>query len=405
MTSDGPFGAAEDPTQNHPPLVTQRSQFQWTASLKAAPLAPGWQDHLTRYLVANAAVSLSFEGQEPLPLLEVKKLDDPLDLYKVTIHKQAAEVQIAYRALSQGVLDAPYDCHLLLKTEVGGRFITLPSPQPPSQAEWKQALKKLWFQLLLTEEALLLSDAPLYTFRLHPELGWEAAEGATSGQIFGAWQRELRLTIDPAHPQVVRAWLVWNDAQSASSPSLDQESLEQPAPLAEQEPQATEPLALGASGEESAPMPALASALPGHERWKRVSRVRLAAFVAAVALLLLIGGIAVGATRGSSGADNALVISKPSPTAGQTPSGMPSAMPSPTPVATTAPTATPAPGSTPRPGPTPTSRPTPTHTPTHTPTPPPTPTPTDTPTPTPTDTPTPTPTDTPTPPPQDTPTP
>src|SRR5689334_23571268 len=108
MTSDGSFEDTEETTQNHPLLVAQRSNFQWAASLKAAALTAGWQDHLTRYLVATATASLSFEDQEPLRLIEVKKLDDPRDLYKLIIHKQAVEVQITYRALSQAFMDAPY---------------------------------------------------------------------------------------------------------------------------------------------------------------------------------------------------------------------------------------------------------------------------------------------------------
>ena len=152
MTSD----SYEEAAQNHPQLVAQRSNFQWGAALNAASLTAGWQNHLTRYLVATATASVSFEGQEPLPLLEVKGLDDPLNLYQITLHEQVVEVQVNYRALSQAFMEAPYDCHLLLKTEVGGRFVTLPAPKPPDQAEWKHVLKKLWFQLLLAEDALLV---------------------------------------------------------------------------------------------------------------------------------------------------------------------------------------------------------------------------------------------------------
>ncbi len=383
MTSD----SYEEAAQNHPQLVAQRSNFQWGAALNAASLTAGWHNHLTRYLVATATASVSFERQEPLPLLEVKGLDDPLNLYQITLHEQVVEVQVNYRALSQAFMEAPYDCHLLLKTEVGGRFVTLPAPKPPDQAEWKHVLKKLWFQLLLAEDALLvIPDAahasakrqPLYTFRLHADLNWDVVEPPRSGGVLSDWQRELRLTPDPADPHMLRAQVGWNDSQSVSSPALV--AITRPEQPSRREVQQTRQRPPQVRGIERVTQPLLLAPLPGHERRWGFSRVRIAGVIAAVLLLVLIAGVAVGATHGGSGASNPLIVSNHSPTAGSTPSALPST----TPPATNAPTASPAPGSTPKPNPTPTKRPTATPTPKPTPTPPPTPTPTPSPTPTPT---------------------
>jgi hypothetical protein len=52
MTFDEPAQDDKQSMPNSPLLVTQRSDFQWSVAL-SAPLASGWQDHLTDYLVAG----------------------------------------------------------------------------------------------------------------------------------------------------------------------------------------------------------------------------------------------------------------------------------------------------------------------------------------------------------------
>ncbi len=421
MTSDGSSEGDEGITQNHPLLMAQRSTFQWTAELYAADLVAGWQDHLTRYVVASAAASVSFEGQEPLVLIGAKVLDDPLNLYQVTVHERFVEVRVYYRSLSQAFMDEPYDCHLLLKTEVGGRFVTLPAPRPPSQAEWKQVLKKLWFQLLLAEDALVVvSDAarssakgqPLYAFRLHPELEWEEAALSPARAALSEWQRELRLALDPADPSVLRAWMGWNDTQSVSNPAL--EAIR----VTRQEGRGKQRQLPSGHGRAGQSVPLLAGPSPRHERWRRLSRVQAAALIAAILLLILIGVVATGASRGAPSTDDPVAVLNQTPTAVESSTGESSAVPTatsaptrvsmasptpapqaqPTPAPTRRPTAKPTPSPTPtqKPSPAPTPAPTPTPTPIP-PTPPPTPTDTPTPTPTPTETPTEVPTETPTP--------
>ncbi len=403
-------GSSESNEEEHPthPLPrVQHSDFQWTATLHAGGLDDGWQNHLTRYLVASATASLSFEGQEPLHLLEASVVDDPLRLYQVTLHAQAAEVQVSYSALRQMLQDAPYDCHLALKTEQGGHFVTIPAPQPPGHAEWKQALKKLWFQLLLAEDAqVVISDAahalaneqPLYTFRLHADLGWEDDALAEVGD--NAWQRELRLEFDPTEPGVLRGQVGWSESPAFSHPSLEIVPLASLEPALTHERQARErQLArAGARGRETRPLPMLP--LPRHERGWR-GRTRLAALLAAVLLLVLIGGVALGAIKSATPPRNSLITLNPSPT-----TGMPSVGPTTTAKPTSTPTTRPSPVGTPRPPTGPAPPPTPAPTPSKpTPTPRPHPTPTQAPTATPTNTPTDTPAPTPTPTPTDTPTP
>ncbi|HLW03352.1 MAG TPA: hypothetical protein VKT82_32205 [Ktedonobacterales bacterium] len=400
MTADE--GSLESNGEEHPTrplLMVQHSNFQWTAALHAGDLDDGWQNHLTRYLVAEATASVSFEGQKPLHLLEVKVLDDPLNLYQITLHAQAVDVQVAYSVLSRVLVDVPYDCHLVLKTEEGGRFVTIPAPKPPSQAEWKQVLRKFWFQLLLAEDDQLgISDAahalaniqPLYAFRLRAELGWEEDDWSPAEGEPGAWQRELRLVFDPAAPGVLRGQVGWSESPAFSNPALEVVPLQRLEPTVRREGQAGERqlTQTGTRGRETRPLPVIL--FPGHDqKWR--GQARLAAILAAVLLLILIGGVALGATRGAPTTRNPLALN-PSPTSGQTPSTLPSVGSTPSPHTT--PTARPSPAGTPprpptgpappttpvptppRPTPTPRPNPTPTQTPTATPTAPPTPTPT-----------------------------
>src|SRR5579871_2894415 len=109
---------------NAPLLVTKRSGFQWTIALSNS-LPLGWQEHLTDYVVAEATVSLAAQDEKPLILTEVKLLDDPRGLYQITSHKRSVEVQVAYRAISQSFMEAPYDCRLLARTPAGSRFVTI----------------------------------------------------------------------------------------------------------------------------------------------------------------------------------------------------------------------------------------------------------------------------------------
>jgi len=380
MTAEGPFERDAEGAPNHPSPITQRSNFQWTAAFDAASLTAGWQDHLTRYLAASAAVSVSFDGQHPLLLFGARVVGDHLHVYQITTHALAVEVQVSYRSLGQAGLDEPYGCHLVLKTEVGSRVVTLPLPTPPSPAEWKQVLRQLWFQLLMAEDALLVMPGaapasaqgqPLYTFKLRPELDWEESAPNSAGGTRSEWQHELRLTLDPAEPGTLRAQVGWHDAQLVSNPAL--ESV--PAATASSRARITKPLKVN-------PLLRL------EYGWGRL-RVRMAALIAAILLLTVMGGVVLGAIRGAARTNLPLAVSNQTPTAGQTPSGIPSA----TPGATNAPTVQPSPTGTARTPvqPTPRSTATPTPTPTSTPTP----TPTTTPTPTPTTTPAPSPTPTP----------
>ncbi len=405
MTDDGPFASNQAAIPDPPSLIVRRSNFQWGAALHADELNAGWQNHLTRYVVANARASVAFRGAEPLRLLGVEVLDDPLNLYQITLQAQAVEVQAAYLALRQAFTDEPYDCHLLLETEEGSRFVTIPAPKPPGQVEWKQALKKLWFQLLLAEDARLAvvdgaraaaKSQPLYTFRLSSELDWEEAAVSSSEGEVSAWQRELRLEVDPAEAGVLRARVGWNDSPAFSNPALEIVPLPGPEPASGRDgPTSARQLTrTGSAGRVTRPLPMLPA--PGHERhW--LGRARLAALLAAVLLLVVVGGIAFGATRGTPSTHNSQIGLSQSPTAGQSPSAIASNTPNPT----TAPTAQPIPTKTPRPptgtAPPPTPVPTPVPTPKPHPTATPSPTPTNAPTATPTPPPTPTPTPTPAP--------
>ena len=373
----------KETTRSRPLLVSQYAGFQWTAELGGADLDAGWQHHLTRYLVASATVSVSFKGQERLHLLEGAVLDDPLNVYQLTLREQAVEVRASYRALGEAFADAPYDCHLELKTEMGACQVTLPAPKPPGQAEWKQVLKKLWFQLLLVDDArLAVSDPlakeqPLYTFTLQAELEWQDVVSPPTEGASGEWQRELRLVRDLAHPGKLRAVVGWDDEHSLSHPALEVVRV----------------------GTAIFPPSVPVEPVPGPERAWGVVRTRMAAVTGAVLLLGLIGILALSATRGTASSNDHLTFSNLSPTASQAPSNG-----SPTTPPTNAPTASPAPGATAQPTPPIPTQPPPHATPTPSPTPPPTPTDTPPP-PTPTDTPPPpTPTDTPPPPtPTDTP--
>jgi|GEM_PF-2483085 len=405
MTSDSvSFHSGEMSTPNHPLLVAQRANFQWIAALDVAALVAGWQEHLTDYLVAVATVSVSFEGQEPLPLVEVKRLDDPLDLYQITTNEQSVEIRVLYRSLSQAFMETPYDCHLFLRTEVGGRFVALPAPKPPSQAEWKQLVRKLWFQILLAGESMPLmvvdtthpsaKGQPLYTFRLHPDLDWE--ESLFTGEAFSEWQRELRLAPDPTKPGIFRPQVGWAASQGASN----QTGIGAREPESQRESGQTGKIGRQggrrANSQEVASLSLAIIPLPTPERGRAFSRTRAVALTAAILLLTIIALVAVNAIRGMPEAKSSSLVLNPSPPLRSVPSGV--VLPSPSPTAGStgapamspvpAPTAMPTPSGTPKPTSTP--RPTPDPSPTAgTPTSPPTPTPTPSPTPTPTPTPAP----------------
>lgn len=443
-----------------PSLVARPSNFRWTAALDAADLMAGWQDHLTWYVIASATVSVSFGRGKHVQLDEVTVVGDPLNLYQITVHGQEVAVEISYSALSQAFMDVPYDCSLLLKTEVGGRFVTIPAPRPPGPAEWRRVLKELWFQLQFAEGAVLvLPDAPgsparsqpLSAFRLHPELDWKEAGASPLEGVVSEWQRELRFVPDLADPGVLRGQMDWNDVQWISNPALHAVSFQNREQIPGQASQLKKLQSLWVSGKKALSLRLRRGSLPWNERWWDASRGRVAIVGAAVLLLCMIGVMLVSATRGDATAKTPPTALKPSATISPVPSGtspstppaasppqaspVPAPQPSPpainqpTPAPSTgnapqappasgstpqptppvsnqpAPTPTPSPAPTSGPEPSPTPTPTPTDTPTPTPPPPPTPTPTP-PTPTPTDTPTPAPTDTPAPTtPADTPTP
>lgn len=438
MTPPDSFQAPGYPSKTSPSLVVQSSNFQWMAALDATALKPGWQKHLERHLVASAHVSLSFERQRSLQRLDVTVVDDPLHFYQVTIHRQTVEVCVSYQALSQAFMDVPYDCHLLLKTDVGGRFVTLPAPQHLSQREWKQLMNKLWFQLLLAEDAAPVviqapgtgRGSPLHAFRLHEKLDWDEGDAEFLGGAVSEWQRELRLMRDPLQSDLLRAQVGWHDPRHVSSSVLEAVRIVRPDPF---EQPASEEQGGGFAWlkDQALALRQWVSALHWNKQWWERFGIRAAVLGAAVLVLCLIGVLAVGATdRGTANLKQSPTgLNQPQtntpvpaatpaatlpvatvPTVSSAPSPQPttpvSNPPSSAPPVSNGPAATPPPGRTPTLAPTkPSSPSTPTPLPTAAPTPTATPAPTDTPTPAPTDTPTPAPTDTPSPTPTDPPTP
>jgi outer membrane biosynthesis protein TonB len=411
-----------------PTLSVQASNFQWTAALDAALLKPGWHNHLEQHLVAIAVVSLALDRQPYLRRIAVTVIDDPMNLYQVTIHQHTVEVQASYQAFSKAFMDVPYDCHLLLKTDVGGRFVTLPAPERLSQREWKQVMNKLWFQLLLAEDGAPGSIAvpgvakgrPLHAFKLHEKLDWDEGEAMFLGGAVSEWQRGLRLTQDPLQSDVLRAQVGWTDARHVSSPVLEAVRLARPD--SDEQPMDEEYEAgFGWLKAQAARLWQWVDAVRQDERWWERFGVRVTVVGAAVLLLCLVGVMAVGATdRGKASSKQTLTDVNQSQTNTPIPAGTPAAtspvattptvapvleptspaatQPPSTPPASNAPAVTPPPGRTPTPAPTtPSSPATPPPEPTSLPSPTPTPAPTDTPTPVPTDTPTVEPTDTPTP--------
>ena len=388
--SSSPDDTSSSP--NAPLLVTKRTDFQWTIALSDS-LPSGWQDHLTDYLVAEATISLTLQDEEPLSLTEAKLLDDPRGLYQITSYERSVEVRAAYRALSQSFMETPYDCQLLIKTPVGGRFVTIPAPQPPSPEEWKQLVKKIWFRVVLAGGDLGVASAaggssvkeqPLYTFKLRDELTWDEPAADTA---LNEWQRELRLIVDSKQPDVVYAQLAWSGRQPTGNQMLV-----------------------------TGPMPRIGAASRGRHKTRRrgghrqVQRTgafasiqrrpfwsRVALLTTALLLLLLVAVVAIGAIKSRAGASAPLALSQPSPTLA--PTTFPSATSTdvPTVGSTSVPTSSPVPAPTEQRAPTPTATKRPQPTATATPYPSATPTSTSTPTPSPTATPTPSPTSTPTP--------
>ncbi|HEX6777688.1 MAG TPA: hypothetical protein VF099_05765, partial [Ktedonobacterales bacterium] len=390
MSFDGSSPDDTSSSPNAPLLVTKRADFQWTIALSDS-LPSGWQDHLTDYLVAEATVSLALQDEEPLSVTEAKLLDDPRGLYQITSYERSVEVRAAYRALRQSFMETPYDCQLLIKTPAGGRFVTIPAPQPPSQEEWKQLVKKIWFRVVLAGGDLGVASAagsssvkeqPLYTFKLHDELAWDDPAADTA---LNEWQRELRLIVDPQQSDVVYAQLAWSGRQPTGNQMMV-----------------------------TGPMPRIGAVSRGRykpgRRGRRKQNHRTGAFApiqrrpfwsrvalltTALLLLLLVAVVAVGAIKSRAGASAPLALSHPSPTLAPTSFPSATATDVPTVGSTPVPTSSPAPAPTEQRAPTPTATHRPQPTATATPYPSATSTSTPTPTPSPTATPTPSPTSTP----------
>lgn len=398
MSTDNSSPDDTPSTTNSPLLVTKRSDFQWTIVLSDS-LPSGWEDHLTDYLVAEATVSLALQDEEPLILTEGKLLDDPRGLYQITSNERSVEVQSAYRALSQSFMETPYDCQLLLKTAKGGRFVTIPAPQPPNSEEWKQLVKKIWFRVVLAGGDLgvasatggsSLKEQPLYTFKLREELAWdEAAEDSPNGPSLNEWQRELRFIVDPQQPDMVHAQLRWNDRQ----PISNQMMITGPMPRIEAVSKGRQKTKRRRARKKFRLANMLASLsrrnsstyeYENHSFWSR-----LALATTALLLLALVAVVAIGAVKSRSEGNVPLVAFQPSPTLTLPAVPSPTSTDVPTVGSTAAPSSTPAPAPTAQhaPIPTATKRPQPTATSAPPPTPTATPSPTDTPTPSPTSTP------------------
>jgi hypothetical protein len=378
--SSSPDDTSSSP--NAPLLVTKRADFQWTIALSDS-LPSGWQDHLTDYLVAEATISLALQDEEPLSLTEVKLLDDPRGLYQITSYERSVEVRTAYRALSQSFMETPYDCQLLIKTPAGGRFVTIPAPQPPSPEEWKQLVKKIWFRVVLAGGDLGVASAaggssvkeqPLYTFKLREELAWDEPAADTA---LNEWQRELRLIVDPKQPDVVYAQLAWSGRQ----PTGNQMMVTGPMPRIGAVSRGSYKPGRRGRRKQNHRTGAFAS-IQRRPFWSRV-----ALLTTALLLLLLVAVVAVGAIKSRAGASAPLALSHPSPTleptsfpsatatdvptVGSTSVPVSSPVPQPTEQRAPTPTATkrPQPTATPYPSATTTSTSTPTPSPTATPTP------------------------------------
>jgi hypothetical protein len=429
-------------SEHRPQLVENCSYFQWGASLPAAPLIAGWQNHLTNFLMASARASLSWQGQEPLPLLEARALDDPLQLFRVTLKERVAEVRVSYRMLSQADIEMPYDCHLVLQTEKFEHTVTLEAPKPPSRVEWEQFVKQVWFQLALRDEGNIElfevepsfpKSSLLYQFRLASDLGWEEADSMPSSGPRDEWQREVWLVRDGVDPWLVHAHVGWNDPSLLVHRVLEPVRNTRPL-LSVQRARITRKRYSSFAWQARRLRARMRSALIGVQRTAKGAGAKLVAAVGGALLLGLLWALVLSAPNGTSGADNPLQSVNPSPTRNRMPTNIPEStsptaslviMPTqpptvtatdqptarptsvsiPTPTTAPAPTAfpTPAPSATPTLAPTNTPVPTPTDTPTPAPTNTPVPTPTGTPTPAPTNTPVPTPTDTPAPTPTPTP--
>jgi hypothetical protein len=313
------------------------------------------------------------QDEGPLALTETKLLDDPRELYQLTAHERLVEVRARYRSLSQPFLDAPYDCQLLLKTPVGGRFVTIAAPKPPTPAEWQQLVKKLWFQLLLAGGDMPVATAaeagpsvkgrPLYTFKLHPELQWSAPPvDDLLGQPPGEWHHELRLVIDAEQSDLVHAQVDW----AAVPRPANQIAVTGPLPKIPSAPQkgrkARRQERRGVVHVSSATAPALALPQPLQERGRRASRWRLVLLTLLLFVLLLLAFFAVSASRGKPHGGLSLLIPTLAPTMVLTPSPFLSPTPLPTSQPTSQPTPSTAPSPTARPHPTATATPKPTAT-------------------------------------------
>ncbi len=399
MTFDGSAQGNGQSMPNSPLLVPRRSDFQWSVAI-TAPLAPGWQDHITDYLAAVATVSLSFQDEGPLVLTEAKLLDDPRELYQLTVHERSVEVRARYRALSQPFLDAPYDCQLLLKTPVGGRFVTIAAPKPPGPAEWQHLVKKLWFQLLLAGGDLPVAAAaeaspsvkgrPLYTFKLHPELQWSAPPvDDLLGQVPSEWHHELRLVIDAEQPDRVHAQVDWAAVPRPANQMMVTGPLPRIPSVAQKDQKAQRQARRERLNGGNISSTELALLRSPQERGGRPSRWRVVLLTMLLLVLLLLAFLAVSATRGKPHGGLSLLIPTLAPTAVATPSPALFPTSSPTNQSTSQPTPSTAPSPTTRPYPTATATPRPTATATAVPTATATPSPTATATPSPTATPTP----------------